>query len=79
MYEVEDNSEVFRLRWQVLRDLCAMANIGKDPFSWTEIFSSTKIASINCDSLEQKPLCSNHSVCVPLCMLARLECSAMCV
>ena len=59
MYEAEDNSEVFRLTCQVQRDLChvpscsAMANICKHPFSWIEICSSTKIASIDCDSVEQ--------------------------
>ena len=64
VYEVEDNGEEFRLRWQAQRDLCCvpsfsatMVNICKHPFSWTEICSSTKIASIDCDSVEQKKLC----------------------
>ena len=61
-----DNGEVFRLRWQVQRELCcvpscsAMARIHKHPFSWTEIYSSTKIESINGDLVEQKPLCFSH-------------------
>ena len=35
----------------------AMAKVCKHPFSWTEICSSTKIASIDYDSVEQKQLC----------------------
>ena len=46
------------VRWQIQRDTCCvsscsvMASIRKHPFSWTEMCSSTKIASIDCDSVE---------------------------
>ena len=44
VHKVEDNGEVFRLRWQLQRDLfcvpscSAMANVRKHPFSWTDMF-----------------------------------------
>ena len=46
------------VRWQVQRDMCCVsscsvvASIRKHPFSWTEMSSSTKTASIDCDSVE---------------------------
>ena len=55
-----ENGEVFRLRWQGLccvPSCSAMASIHKHPFRWREMCSrSTKIASIDCDSVERKHL-----------------------
>ena len=55
MYEVEGNGLDGKFR-----EICAVfhlaANILKHPFSWTEMCSSTKIASIDCDAVQQQQL-----------------------
>ena len=61
-----DSEEVSRFRWQVQREFCsvplcfAVSNIQKYPFTWRDICNTIEIASIECDPVLHKALCTNH-------------------
>ena len=61
-----DSGEVSRFRWQVQRELCsvplcfAVSKIQKHPFTWRDICNTIGIASIACDPVLHKALCTNH-------------------
>ena len=61
-----DSEEVSRFRWQVQRELCsvplcfAVSNIQKYLFTWRDICNTIGIASIECDPVLHKALCTNH-------------------
>ena len=66
---IDGNSEDF----YCVPSCSVMASIGKHLFGWTEIIcTSTKIATIDCISIEQKQICSSHNCYVFVSMIMLL-------